>query len=135
MSVHEPHNIKVKIYYEDTDAGGVVYYASYLRYLEMARMEFLSNRGIDIIGFHKRGIFFVVTHLEISYKRPARLGDVLTITTEVVEIKNASLRIKNQVLRDTELIAEALITVACIENGRLRRLPDAFKNLTGRADN
>lgn len=120
------HAIKVNIYYEDTDAGGVVYYANYLRYLERARMEFLKDKGVDVIDLHNKGIFFVVSHLEISYKRPARLGDTLMVTTEVVELKNASLKIKNQILKDNELIAEAFLTLACIENGKLRRLPEEF---------
>jgi acyl-CoA thioester hydrolase len=130
------HSIKLKVYYEDTDAGGVVYYANYLRYLERARMEFLYEKGIDVIDYHNRGIFFVVTNLEIAYKKSARLGDQLTVTTEIVELRNASLRLKNQILRPggegnsgEELIVEAFITLACVENGRLRRLPDEFKNL------
>ncbi len=123
------HSIKVKVYYEDTDAGGVVYYANYLRYLERARMEFLYEKGIDVIDYHQRGIFFVVTNLEIVYKRSARLGDQLTVTTEIVELRNASLRLKNQIFRGEELIVEAFITLACLENGRLRRLPEEFKTL------
>lgn len=121
------HKIIVPIYYEDTDAGGVVYYANYLRYLERARMEFFKDRGIDVIDFHNKGIFFVVSHLEISYKKPARLGDNLMITTEVIELKNASLKIKNQILRDGELIAEASLILACVEKGKLRRLPEQFR--------
>jgi len=123
------HSIKVKVYYEDTDAGGVVYYANYLRYLERARMEFLYEKGIDVIDYHQRGIFFVVTNLEIAYKKSARLGDVLTVTTEVTELRKASLRLKNQIFRGEELIVEAFITLACLENGRLRRLPEEFKTL------
>ncbi|MCX7794799.1 MAG: YbgC/FadM family acyl-CoA thioesterase [Thermodesulfovibrionales bacterium] len=123
------HTIKVTVYYEDTDAGGVVYYANYLRYLERARMEFLKDKGIDVIEFHNKGIFFVVSQLEISYKKPAKLGDSLTVTTEVAEIKNASLKIKNCILKDSELIAEACLTLACVENGKLRRLPEQFRSL------
>lgn len=127
--MNSQHSIKVKVYYEDTDAGGVVYYANYLRYLERARMEFLYEKGIDVIDYHNRGIFFVVTNLEIAYKKSARLGDHLTVTTEIAELRNASLRLKNQILRGEELIAEAFITLACLENGRLRRLPEEFKTL------
>jgi len=123
------HSIKVKVYYEDTDAGGVVYYANYLRYLERARMEFLYEKGIDVIDYHQRGIFFVVTNLEIAYKKSARLGDVLTVTIEVTELRKASLRLKNQIFRGEELIVEAFITLACLEKGRLRRLPEEFKTL------
>lgn len=65
------HRIKVKIYYEDTDAGGVVYYANYLRYMERARTEFLAEHGINVAEHHHHGNFFVVTHVDIRYKRPA----------------------------------------------------------------
>lgn len=123
-----PHQINVKIYYEDTDAGGVVYYANYLRYLERARIEFFAEKGIDVVDFHNKGIFFVVTHLEISYKRSARLGDILTITTEITDLKNASLKIRHRILRADDLIAEADLALACVENGRIRRLPEIFKH-------
>src|SRR5208337_4234106 len=101
------HQISVKIYYEDTDAGGVVYYGNYLRYLERARTEFLLDRGISVAEFHQKGLFFAVTHVEISYKRPARLGDIIKITTEIAEMKNASAVLKNLIFRNDTLLAEA----------------------------
>lgn len=124
------HTISVRVYYEDTDAGDVVYYASYLRYLERARMEFMIDNGIDIVDYHRRGLFFAVAHLEVHYKRPARLGDYLKVTTEVLEVKNASLRIKNEIWRDNSLILEAYLTLACINReGKPVRLPEAFNSL------
>ncbi|MDH5203475.1 MAG: tol-pal system-associated acyl-CoA thioesterase [Nitrospirota bacterium] len=124
------HTIKIKIYYEDTDAGGVVYYANYLRYLERARTEFLLDRGIDILEYQEQGYFFVVVHVDISYKRPARLGDNLEVKTEVTEIKNATIIVKNQVLKDDTLLVEAYVTIACIDKeGKPQRLPDSFKGL------
>ena len=121
------HSIKVKIYYEDTDAGGVVYYANYLRYMERARTEFLAAYGIDVAQYHHSGNFFVVTHVDINYKKPARLGETIEVTTEVEEMRNASMTIKNSILRDGVLLVEALLTFACIDaNGRPRRLPESF---------
>jgi acyl-CoA thioester hydrolase len=122
-----PHSINVKIYYEDTDAGGVVYYANYLRYMERARTEFLAEYGINVADYHDQGNFFVVTHVDIMYKRPARLGEIINVTTEVEVMRNASMTIKNRVLKESSLLVEAILTFACIDkDGRPRRLPDSF---------
>jgi tol-pal system-associated acyl-CoA thioesterase len=122
-----PHAIKIKIYYDDTDAGGVVYYANYLRYMERARTEFLAEYGINVAEHHNNGYFFVVTHVDISYKKPARLGEIIEVTSEVEEVKKASMTIRNCVLREGTLLVEALVTIACIDaGGRLKRLPESF---------
>ena len=124
------HQISVKIYYEDTDAGGVVYYGNYLRYLERARTEFLLDHGISVAEFHHKGLFFAVTHVEISYKKPARLGDIINITTEIAEMKNASAVLKNLILRNDTLLAEAYVTFACIgKEGKPGRLPGELRAL------
>lgn len=124
------HSITLRIYYEDTDAGGVVYYANYLRYFERARTEFLLERGIDIVEYQNQGYFFVVVHVDISYKRPAQLGDIIEVTTEVAEIKNATIIIKNQAFKNNTLLVDARITVACIDkDGKPRRLTERIKEL------
>ncbi len=124
------HQISVKIYYEDTDAGGVVYYGNYLRYLERARTEFLLDHGISVAEFHHQGLFFAVTHVEISYKKPARLGDILNITTEIAEMKNASAVLKNLILRNDTLLVEASVTFACLDKeGKPGRLPGELRAL------
>lgn len=126
------HIYSAKIYYEDTDAGGVVYYGRYLGLLERARTEFLEDNGVNVAAFHAQGSFFVVTHVDIHYRRPARLGDVITITSEVIETKKASMTIKNRVLRDGTLLVDADVTIACVDqSGRPHRLPDAFTALPG----
>lgn len=128
-----PHTIKVKIYYEDTDAGGVVYYANYLRYFERARTELLAGQGIDVAGYHKKGTMFVVSSADVKYRKPARLGDLIDVTTEVSEVKNASIVLRHTVLRDGETLVEASVSLACIdEGGRPSRLPEDFKGLAGR---
>ncbi|MGD2080944.1 MAG: tol-pal system-associated acyl-CoA thioesterase [Nitrospirota bacterium] len=122
--------MKLKVYYEDTDAGGVVYYANYLRFLERARTEFLAGAGISVAEFHRKGFVFTVTHVDISYRRPAALGDVIEINTELKEVKNASLTFGQRVVRDGALIAEAEVTLACVgPGGKPRRLPEELKNL------
>lgn len=122
--------MKIKVYYEDTDAGGVVYYANYLRFLERARTEFLAGAGISVAEFHRRGFIFTVTHADIRYRRPAELGDIIEIKTELKELKNASLTFSQQVMKDSALIAEAEVTLACVgPEGKPRRLPEELKIL------
>jgi acyl-CoA thioester hydrolase len=122
--------LKIKIYYEDTDAGGVVYYANYLRYLERARTEFLLEEGIDVAEYHNKGYLFAVIHVDIQYKRPARLGEIIEVTTEIIEITNATIVLKHQIFRDDTLLVEAEVRVACIDtDGKPRRIPESFKNI------
>lgn len=122
--------MKIKIYYEDTDAGGVVYYANYLRYLERARTEFLADNGINVAELHHKGLFFVVAHVDIYYKRPAKLGDIIGVTTEITELRNASMILKSRIIRDAALLAEAYVTIACIDkDSRPTRFPESFKQL------
>lgn len=126
------HIYSAKIYYEDTDAGGVVYYGRYLGLLERARTEFLEDNGISVSAFHASGLFFVITHVDIHYRRPARLGDIVTITTEVIEVRKASMIIKNRVLRDGVLLVDADVTIACVDqSGRPQRMPEQFQVLAG----
>ena len=83
--------IDIKVYYEDTDAGGIVYYANYLRYFERARTEYLEQRNLNISDLVKKGIVFVVVEVEAKYHFPAQLGDVLQIETTLSELKKVSL--------------------------------------------
>lgn len=128
-----PHHFRVKVYYEDTDAGGVVYHASYLRFLERARTELLTEEGFDPARFHHLGQYFVVTRVDIRYLRPVRLGETLDIITTQKELKNASAILNQQCMRGTELVAEAQVSVAFIDqSGRPRRLPEGFVEKMGR---
>jgi acyl-CoA thioester hydrolase len=122
------HEIQVKIYYEDTDAGGVVYYANYLRYMERARTEFLAERGVDVYRLHEQGSLFVVARVEADYRRPAVLGDVLTVTTEVRELRHASLTLAHRVMRGDELLVEGAVTMVHVDAARRpRRLGEEFR--------
>lgn len=125
------NRFEVKVYYEDTDAGGVVYYANYLRYLERARVEFLAAYGIDIFEQHARGELYVVGRVEIDYRKSAKLGDTLHITTTLGEMRAASLSLKHLILRGDSLIAEATVTIVHTDfNGKPSRLPKIFSTLT-----
>ena len=124
------HTLKIKIYYEDTDAGGVVYYANFLRYMERARTEFLSDRGIDVAEYHNKGYLFAVVHVDIHYKKPARLGEIIDITTEIIGMTNVTITLRHQIFRNSTLLVEANVRVACIDkDGKPRRIPDSFKNI------
>lgn len=122
------HIMKIKIYYEDTDAGSVVYYANYLKFLERARTEFLAEYGINVAEYHEKGYLFAVVHVDIAYKRPAKLGDVVEVTTEIEELGNAFLTIKHKIFKKDILLVEASVKLACIGNdGKPRRIPEEFK--------
>lgn len=124
------HQISVKIYYEDTDAGGVVYYGNYLRYLERARTEFLLVHGISVAEYHNHGLFFTVTHADIHFKKPARLGETINVTTEIAEMKNASVLLKSIISRSDVTLVEAYVTFACInQDGKPKRLPEELRKL------
>ncbi|MGE5237952.1 MAG: tol-pal system-associated acyl-CoA thioesterase [Chloroflexota bacterium] len=124
------HRVKIKVYYEDTDAGGVVYYGRYLGYLERARTELLAEHGVVVSDFHRKGIYFVVVRVEIDYRKPARLGEIVDVTTEVTETRNASMTLKQQVLREDTLLVDALVTFACVdEKGKPIRLPAHLKGI------
>lgn len=125
------HKIRIKVYYEDTDAAGVVYYANYLRYFERARTELFAQHGIDVAEYHNMGYFFPITHVDIYYKRPARLGDILEITADIKELKKASITLRQCVFKGETILVESFVTVACIDkNGRPRRLPEIFRGLS-----
>ncbi len=108
------HSMKIKVYYEDTDAGGVVYHASYLRFMERGRTEMLLDMGIDLAQLHNENRIFIVTRVDIKYRSPARLGDTVEIKTEPGWCKRASAMLRQQCLRGETLLAEAEIIVAMI---------------------
>lgn len=107
--------LQIRVYYEDTDAGGVVYYANYLKYFERARTEWLRHLGIDqsLLAKTERRLF-VVKNVEIQYRRPARLDDELTIHTEVSRLGRASIHFEQRAACGEELLCEASVTVCCV---------------------
>ena len=120
-------NYKVKIYYEDTDAGGVVYYANYLKYMERARTELLSEKGIDVAAYHNEGYLFAVVNIDVHYRKPAVLGDIIDVTTEVNEVTNVTITLGHRIFRGKDLLVEATVRLACInKNGKPQRLPEGF---------
>lgn len=121
----------VKIYYEDTDCGGVVYYGKYLTYLERARTEFLEERGVSLVDLMKEGIHFVVVNVDINYKTPARYGDILAVCSEVAEMTNATITFGHRIIRKASetVIATASVKLACIGNNmKPQRINSAIVN-------
>lgn len=105
-----------KIYYHDTDCGGVVYYANYLKYLEEARTEFLRERGIDLGVLSGQGYWFVVRAVEIEYKSPARYGDILDIFSQIVKVKNVSLDFFQEIKRKETFLVSAKTVLVFVDN-------------------
>ena len=115
-----------RIYYEDTDAGGVVYYANYLRYLERGRTEYLREKGLFVRELHAKGYLIVVMRLEMDYLIPAVLDDLIRIDTNVLETTNATFTLGQRVGRvsDGAVLVDSKVTLACLGPGnRARRLP------------
>jgi acyl-CoA thioester hydrolase len=131
------YRLKIKIYYEDTDAGGIVYYANYLRFMERGRTELLSDNGIDVTEYHDKSYFFPVVHVDIHYRRPAKLGEIIEVATEVIEITNATITFKQDIYRDDAVITEATVKLACINrDGKPQRIPSELASLfSDRKDN
>lgn len=125
------HTMEVKIYYEDTDAGGVVYYANYLRYMERARTEYMAERGIPVGRLMEEGIFFLIARVEIDYRSPARYGDTIVIETWVPDITAASVIFSHEMKEKTSgrLIAEASAMAVCVNSShKPRRIPHEVAN-------
>ena len=122
----------IRIYWEDTDGGGVVYYANYLKFLERARTEWLRARGfVQTELARDPGIVFVVANLSIEYKRPARLDDSLIVTCDVEPEGAACIQFAQRILRGNEVLVEASVRVACLDASSFRpkRLPPGIAAL------
>lgn len=119
-----------KVYYEDTDAGGIMYHANYLNFAERARTDALGDAGITQRSLHEAdGSSFVVANANLTYKRPAHLEDILTVTCTVEKIGGSSMCIDQRLIRDSELLCEIKVTVVYIDaNGRPKRIPDAIRD-------
>jgi acyl-CoA thioester hydrolase len=122
-------SLDIRIYYEDTDCGGVVYYANYLKYFERARTHYLEERGFSVAAILKEGTQFMVVHAELDYRSPARYGDTLLIETALTETGKASLTFAH-VIRERashRIILEGSARLVSVNmEGRVKRLDPAF---------
>jgi acyl-CoA thioester hydrolase len=119
----------IRIYYEDTDCGGVVYYANYLKYFERARTHYLEERGLSIAGLIERGTQFLVVHAEIDYRSPGRYGETLTIETKLAEIGQASLTLAHVIRERTSqrtVVEGSAKLVAVDDQLKVKRLDETI---------
>ncbi len=122
----------VRVYFEDTDAGGVVYNANYVKYLERARTEWLRAQGIEQHGMLTRGLGFVVASINMQFKRAAKLDDELYVTVVIEHARAASVDFMQQILdKDGNVCINAQVKIACVDLKQMRPvpLPDEFKGI------
>jgi tol-pal system-associated acyl-CoA thioesterase len=122
--------LPVRVYYQDTDAGGVVFHAQYLSFMERARTELLNHAGLDLARMaEERRLLFLVHDIFIKYHQPARLNELLSVSADVVKMGPASLVFRQRVERGEEVLAEADITIALVDRDRMRpaRVPQELE--------
>jgi len=122
--------IQRKIYYHDTDAGGVVYYANYLKFMEEARTQFFEDLGLGVKAFADRGLIYAVRQCHIGYKSPARYGDTIVCDASVLRLTGAQIFFAQQVrdFLDNRLLAEAEISLVCLDRDfKPHPLPDGLR--------
>ena len=126
--MHE-FNYKLKVFYEDTDAGGVVYYANYLKFFERARTDAISNIGLSNKKLlDEYGVFIIVKSCNVEYLKPAKLEDQLEIKSSIISTSNTSFKMKQKAFRDQELITDCEIHLVLVDkSGRPTKIPDILK--------
>jgi acyl-CoA thioester hydrolase len=123
-------SLPIRVYYQDTDAGGVVYHGAYVDYLERARTEWLRHLGFDVRGIaEQQGILFIVREMRVAYARPALLDDRLTVTASVQHLGLAQFTCAQEVLRGAEVLAEAAVNLACVSVNEFKptRVPEELR--------
>ena len=125
------HSMNIRVYYEDTDLGGVVYYANYLRFIERARSEWIRDLGIDQIKMrNEEKAIFVVTKIKADYLSPAYFDDVLMVDSRIKVISPVRAYFYQNIFREEHVIFKAEVCVTCISNsGKVQRLPEKIKIL------
>jgi acyl-CoA thioester hydrolase len=133
------HTQPIRVYYEDTDFSGIVYHASYLRFMERGRTNYLRLIGADHRALFEAtereapGFAFVVRSMHIDFLKPARMDDVLEVVTEPSEVKGASVMLRQRVMRNDDVLVEAKVQVAFVSGGRARPIPKPLR-IAMRAD-
>lgn len=119
------HHHPVRVYYEDTDLAGIVYYANYLKFIERARTEWVRGLGVDQVRLKaETGIVFAVRRVEADYLRPAKFDDQLQVTTSLVALGGSRIDLRQEVFRGEERLFTAAVTLVCLgDTGRAARLP------------
>lgn len=124
--------MEFRIYYEDTDAGGVVYHGRYLGFFERGRTEFFRERGLSVQQLHEQGVIFPVVRIEIDFRYPARLDDLVRVESKIIDSGNTSFTMQQQLFRlqDNKLLTEGKVTLVCVDSTmKPKRLPTQLKEL------
>ncbi|MFW8589253.1 tol-pal system-associated acyl-CoA thioesterase [Glaciecola sp. 2405UD65-10] len=108
------YNINLRVYYEDTDAGGIVYHANYLKFMERARTEWVRSLGVNQHNLLEQSLGFVVIDMNIRFQHSAKLDDMLSVSCEVITIKRASLVFEQSILHEGKVLVRATVKVACV---------------------
>ncbi|SEW09023.1 acyl-CoA thioester hydrolase [Aliiroseovarius sediminilitoris] len=124
------HRFPIRVYYEDTDMAGIVYYANYLRYIERARSDWVRDIGIDQNAMREDGLVFAVRRVEADYLSSARFDEELQVETSVQQVTGARLVMEQVVKRGEQRLFEALVTIVCVsDTGQPARLPANIRRL------
>ena len=125
-----PYTLPIRVYYEDTDMAGIVYYANYLRFIERGRSEWVRDNGMDQNAMKEEGVVFAVRRVEADYLMPAKLDDELVVETDVISVTAARMVMEQHVKRGEEILFHAIVTVVCIgDNGLPTRLPAKVRQM------
>jgi acyl-CoA thioester hydrolase len=124
------HTCEYRVYYEDTDAGGIMYHGRYINWCERARAEYLRDIGLQSSTiFEVTGVIFVVRHLEADYLKPAKLDQLLRVETSLKELKNSSFILNQSIFCQDSVLFSMKVTIVCIDgNGRAVRIPDMVRH-------
>lgn len=128
MSVFEK---AIRVYYEDTDAGGIVYHSNYLNFMERCRCDWLNSLGFDVAELqHNDGIMFVVREANIEFEQPARLFDEITVSAAALHVGKVKLVVEQKIYNQTQLLCKASIKLATLQSGsfKLTAMPDSLRN-------
>jgi acyl-CoA thioester hydrolase len=123
--------MQIRVYYEDTDCGNVVYYANYLRYMERSRTEYLRERGNNLLEWQQQGVIFIVVEVQVQYRSPARYNDILDVESTVSELTSASVVFSTTIFRHKgPLLTKGIVRLACVNSeGHVQRIPATLREV------
>lgn len=127
-----PHRLDIRVYYEDTDAGGIVYYANYLRFAERGRTEMLRDAGVNHVKFLTEiDVAFAVRHCEIDYRAAARIDDLISVYTSVTRIGGASFDMRQEIRKEDTILTVVDVTLVCmkLKSGQPVRIPGEVRDI------
>ena len=126
-----PHNSAYRVYYEDTDLAGIVYYANYFKFIERARSDWVRALGIDQAALKQEaGLVFAVARVEADYKSPARFDDVIEVRTNLQKLSGARIILEQSIWREDALLFDSVITLVCLgDSGRPAKIPADIRRL------